>query len=227
MKIVALGSCFGAGELYKDMVEGGLVTIGRLSAKGLDQIQKGDIVLYGGGEDISPSIYGEGESRYAHAPARPSDRDAFEIAAFLRAKMVGAYNYGICRGAQLLCCLSGGILVQHVNNHSGRNHWISLPDQPKKYMTSSAHHQMMWPYNMAPEKFKLIAWADENLSQIYAFNEKDVRSSIGDKKEPEVVWFPETKSLCIQGHPEFMSSSRAPLVVWSRELLQQYCLGKE
>ena len=220
-KLIALGQCFGAPSLYQDMFDR-TVFLERARSVNLSVIEPGDVVLYGGGEDISPSIYKGEHNRFTHAPAQPSERDAFEIEAFHRAREVGAFNYGICRGAQMLCALSGGTLIQHVNNHAGRDHFIVTNDG-RKYRTSSAHHQMMWPFALPRDKFMVLASCPENQSDVYVFNEQDIKRQL-DVLEPEVVWFPETRSLTIQGHPEFMNP-QASLVRYTRELLQQYFLS--
>ena len=215
-KLVALGNCFGAPAIYKDMFTV-LVTV--TNFKELSVIEKDDVVLYGGGEDISPSMYGESFSRFSYAD-KMTRRDYLEQAAFRRALRKGAANFGICRGAQLVCALSGGKLVMHINGHTGGGHIIVDRDTKKKYVTSSVHHQMMWPFDMLQSKFEVLAATEENHSDVYAFNDKDVRFSI-PYKEPEIVWFPETKSLGIQGHPEFMNST-APLIKYSKDLLAKY-----
>ena len=217
MKLLALGNCFGAGAIYEHMFDE-FITL--RTTDSLDIIEKGDVVMYGGGEDISPSLYGEKLSHMTHAPADPSRRDQWEHDAFKRAQEVGAYSYGICRGAQLVCALSGGKLVQHVNNHAGRGHWV-VTNQKEEYVTSSVHHQMMWPYRLPKAKFQVLAKAKDNLSDVYVFNDTHVLKRAHE--EPEIVWFPETKSLGIQGHPEFMDTS-APFVKYSKALVSEYLI---
>jgi GMP synthase-like glutamine amidotransferase len=216
-KLIALGGCFGAPGIYAHMFDE-VVMLRRTDD--LDVIEKGDVVMYGGGEDISPSIYKEPNSKTTWAPDRPSDRDLWETDAFNRAKEVGAKNFGICRGAQLLCALSGGKLIQHVENH-GHSHWIVVPKTGQKFITSSAHHQMMWPYAMPKDKFEVIAETQGPVSRVFVFNDKDIRTKV--PHEPEIVWFPEFQSLGIQGHPEFMNVN-APFVHYSKSLVEEYLL---
>src|SRR3990167_5420875 len=226
MKLFTLGLCFGAGEIYKDMFNSVVVLHspgGHNSKQLLQTIAKEDVILYGGGEDISPSLYNESAHRFTMAPSSsPSLRDSFEAAAFSKGLEIGAGHYGICRGAQILCALSGGNVVQHVTNHAGSNHWIDTKDG--MFLTSSAHHQMMWPYDMATDKFQILGTSVENLSTVYAFNNEKIVRKI-DYKEPEIVFFPKTRALGIQGHPEFINE-RAPFVQYSRKLLQDYLLER-
>jgi len=218
VRLIALGGCFGAPAIYRDMFK---ETLTIYQEKDLHKIKKGDVILYGGGEDISPSLYGE-KPFHSHSSDLPSPRDVVERLAFLHGQEVGAKHYGICRGAQLLCALSGAKLVQHVSNHTGGNHFIST-NEGKEYVSSSVHHQMMWPYVLPKDKFELIATASENRSSIYMFNELNVKSKI-EVPEPEIVYFRETNSLGIQGHPEFMVES-APFVQYSIALVQKYLLS--
>ncbi len=222
MKLVALGSCFGAPRLYSDLFKETVSLFREKDFRSLSAIEKGDVVMFGGGEDISPLLYNEKASKWAYAPATPSTRDEFETRAYHKAIEVGAKCFGICRGAQLLCALAGGKLIQHITNHGG-THWIET-NTGDKYITSSAHHQMMWPFELPKDHFEVLGWSDPPRSQYYVFNEKHIENKV--EIEPEIVYFTKINSLGVQGHPEFMSE-RAPFVRYSRELLTKYLIGKE
>lgn len=174
------------------------------------------VLLFGGGEDISPKIYKETPSMFT-TTAEPSQRDVFERRAFLDARLAGAKCLGICRGAQLLCALSGGKLVQHVTGH-GQDHDIVTHDG-KIFETSSVHHQMMYPTENSPHE--LIATAAPSLSSIYIFSDDNIKRSV--PYEAEIVYFTKTQSLGIQGHPEFMSEN-ALFVDYCRSLVKEYLL---
>jgi gamma-glutamyl-gamma-aminobutyrate hydrolase PuuD len=81
----------------------------------------------------------------------------------------------------------------------------------------SAHHQMMNPFDT---KHELIAWATEVLSPVHLI---EGEKNLDVKVEPEVVWFPETKALGIQYHPEFMRPEDEA-VSYSVELVKKYLL---
>ena len=198
----------------------------------LKDIKKGDIILFGGGEDISPSIYNEVCHPRTHAVEKYSNRDIFEVGIFEEYKGVAKF-LGICRGAQLLCALSGGKLVQHVNNHAGQWHDIRT-NTNDKYYVSSAHHQMQWPWKVP---HTILAWAEEPLSDVYVgtiedeelyFPKAAYRSITKGEQprliEPEVVFYPQTDSLAIQYHPEFMSFS-ALGVQYAKKLVKEYLIG--
>ena len=183
-------------------------------AKDIDD--DGVLVLWGG-EDISPSIYGEKVSRFTGADDRPSYRDRLEMELAARQMELGNPIIGICRGAQLMCALSGGKVIQHVTGH-GRNHDILTKDS-RTLNTTSVHHQMMQPFDVEHE---LIAWASRRGSDCYiGENDTDVESI--PSYEPEVVYFPQTKALAIQGHPEFIQNPEDAYVRYCLELAENYC----
>lgn len=174
-----------------------------------------DALVIWGGEDISPSLYGDEVSKYTYAGATPSRRDVVERDACLFAIGRGIPLIGVCRGAQLLCAIAGGKLIQHVNGH-GVSHKVST-SEGEEFMTTSVHHQMMVPWDV---DHKLLAWSTERRSNVYYTGAHQADS--GDERmfdfpEPEIVWFPKIKGLAIQGHPEFVSNPRNSLFV-------QYCL---
>jgi gamma-glutamyl-gamma-aminobutyrate hydrolase PuuD len=151
------------------------------------------LVLWGG-EDISPSIYGQ-KSVYAHATDKPSQRDALEIALVNRAVDLGMPILGICRGAQLLCALDGGTLWQHVDNHAGWDHKITV--RGHTYNTNSYHHQMMRPSKDA----EVIGTSLHVLSSVKCSEKEELT---GLDPECEIVWFPKLRALGVQGHPEWL-----------------------
>ncbi len=161
-----------------------------------------DLILFTGGEDVNPSYYGERVGKFTSIN---KSRDAVETDMF-RKYYVNIPKLGICRGAQFLTVMNGGKLVQHVENHGiGGTHSISFGegDSVKKLEMTSTHHQMMYPFNLKKGKdYILCAHSTRYLSPIYWDGEnKDI--SIPDEfLEPEIVFYPESRSLAIQGHPE-------------------------
>lgn len=174
------------------------------------------LILWGGG-DIDPSIYGHKPQEMLYGVSHR--RDTLEVKLARAAIDRGIPIIGICRGAQLMCALSGGSLYQHVFNHAGESHTIETKDG-RRLVTNSLHHQMMNPSKVDHE---LIAWSSPSRSPHYIGNggERHTREEV--KVEPEVVYFPKTKALCIQGHPEYLWEG-APLVEYALELTKQYVL---
>lgn len=165
-----------------------------------DELQPGDILITHGGEDIAPVLYGKGRSSYSgtdvDSATRMSSRDYIEWSCMQRAVELNIPIIGICRGAQMLCALAGGFLIQHVNGHSGRHEVTTYDNQ--KLVVNSIHHQMLYPFDVPHE---MIAWSSEQLSDVY-IDEDD--TSISVPCEPEFVYFPNVRGFAIQWHPEMM-----------------------
>lgn len=177
-----IGSCFDKVEPFKQEMK----------------LTEDDTFLFSGGEDVDPSLYGE--------PRHPTTysnigRDLYEEQVFNMAQFHGCASIGICRGSQFLTVMNGGKLIQHVNNHAiGGTHKIKTYDGKELDITST-HHQMHWPYNLVREDFELLAWANES-TRFEGYPQDYV-----PQLESEIIWFPKTRSLGVQGHPEYMGYS--------------------
>lgn len=180
-----------------------------------------DALVIWGGEDISPSIYNAPVSSRTYAPNAPSRRDRIEMDACFAAIARGIPLIGVCRGAQLVCALAGGRLIQHVNGHGG-SHVMETTDGTL-IKTTSVHHQMMYPYDVEHE---LLAWATPRRSDVYIIGNDETDPDMEGKREPEVVWFPKIKALAIQGHPEFVGNPDTdPFVQYCLRMVDRYLLG--
>ena len=160
------------------------------------------IAIFTGGEDVSPDYYGEpkGSKTYNN-----SDRDSMESSIYRRLRRANIPMVGICRGAQFLTVMSGGSLIQDVSGHAtGKMHKIRTLDENRVFEITSTHHQMMYPYQISRNEFKIIASSAENLSSRYLNGYDDSIKLKEDFVEPEIVYYCKTNCLCIQGHPEYM-----------------------
>ena len=173
-----------------------------------DLTTKGALILWGG-EDISPSLYGQVSTK-AHAGNTPSRRDLVEKALFETAVKLGIPIIGICRGAQLACALSGGTLYQHIIGGHHGVHEVSTYDG-QTLSTSSCHHQAL---NLANVDHKLLAWDKDRTTR--AHTDKEVVEVV----IPEVVVLKNTKTFGIQGHPEWMNKN-SPFVQWCAKEIQK------
>jgi len=173
-------------------------------------------IIFGGGEDIHPSLYGQ-VNKFSHVQSQPSARDKLEREIFKIGVENGAKFIGICRGAQMITALAGGQLWQDVNNHNGSHDLIWDYDNPLLSginmvpYTTSVHHQMC-RVDTIPFKTDLLAWSDE------ASRYRDDKMTVDDySEEPEIFYIKDLKALCIQGHPEFVAYDD-PYAVTCRQL---------
>ena len=151
---------------------------------------KVDLICFTGGEDISPSLYNETPLFRTRINSK---RDAVEIRAY--EEHLNTPKVGICRGGQLLNVLSGGSMWQHVTNHDNAPHKMIDLFSKKELLVTSVHHQMM-----IPGVGSYLLGIAENITKEY--HSPDEKRPIPEC-DPEVVWYPKTKSLCYQPHPEY------------------------
>src|SRR5450759_4554885 len=149
-----------------------------------------------GGVDIDSRYYNEPPNKHNQHPNK--HRDAIEFEELGNAIKAGRPSIGICRGAQLQCIINGGSLYQHsespIQNHDiytitkDNENSFKIPKVP------GAHHQIMKPLGT----YKLLGWNPDNVKLWDSNHETHFETNT-----PEIVWWPETKCLGIQSHPEW------------------------
>ncbi len=166
-----------------------------------------DGVIFTGGEDVTPFLYGEKK-----LPETSCNivRDQREVAIFKNLPQE-TRRIGICRGAQLLNVLSGGCLWQDVNYHRGSHlmkvDWQPVEEKRKKWegkheflSVTSTHHQMMIPaYYGEVWASARMSTEKRNARETWRIN----NSNDNDFEDAEVVHYWHTNSLCFQPHPEY------------------------
>ncbi len=160
------------------------------------------LVLFTGGPDISPHLYGETSPKgYCFVD---DARDSAEISIFKHAVKNNVKMAGICRGLQLLTVMCCGRLLHHLDGHSRMTtHSFKCSNTNNNIQVNSLHHQMCIP----PKDGYIVGWCGTRESDRY----------IGDG-DKEVVWTgPEVEALAmpykqcvgVQYHPEMMSKTTA------------------
>jgi len=110
-----------------------------------ENMEQYDLVIFTGGSDISPRLYGE---KNTHSYCNIG-RDERELEIFTLCLKYGIKMFGVCRGHQLLNALSGGKLVQDLRtfkeSHGGYHELIiTEPDSVIGGIyteVNSIHHQ--------------------------------------------------------------------------------------
>lgn len=198
----------GPGKLYAKWIKDHVL---------VDNIEDADIVLFTGGEDVTPSLYGCQMHPRTYSNIQ---RDEEEKAVFEKVRS-DQLCLGICRGSQFLCVMNGGRLIQDVGNHAGigTHPIINARRDSDRYEITSTHHQMQYPFNLERGEDYTILYYAQRRSPHYEGDGVDYPPC-----EPEVVLYHKTgfpKCLAIQGHPEMMRAE-APVIGMLNSLIDKY-----
>lgn len=162
--------------------------------------------IFWGGTDVNPALYKQPRHHSTQWP--DINRDANEAKMFKYNVERGIPMVGICRGSQFLNVMNGGTLIQDVHGHT-RDHLIIDLRNNEQFWVTSTHHQMMVPHKEA----EIIAVDQREVDVL----ESPLADTYVKQQGMEVVFYPKTKCLCIQFHPEYMTEqSRA--VKWTKNL---------
>ncbi len=162
-------------------------------------IEEADVICFIGGADVDPEIYGEPRHPATQTHAGSDIRDTYYYEHGLAG---GKLMVGICRGAQFLNVKSGGSMYQHVDRHT-QGHFLMYVDGQTvaPYKVTSTHHQMMIPRG----EFEL--WGRVRRTT-HRDRGKELQQKVnhdhpGTDPDIEIVYYPKTKCLCFQPHPEY------------------------
>lgn len=183
-----------------------------------DVLEEADIVLFTGGEDVDPSLYGcePHPTTYSNLDRDRKEKEIFDS---VRPDQL---CLGICRGSQFLCVMNGGLLIQDVSNHAlyTTHTIINAKNDYDRYEITSTHHQMQYPFNLSRGIDYDILFYAARRSKYY---EGDRIST--PPCEPEIVLYHvkgKPRCLAIQGHPEMMTNPDTPTIPMLNQLISQY-----
>lgn len=184
-----------------------------------DKIEEADLILFTGGEDVDPRLYGD--------TIHPSTN----YSCYRDNKDTEHYNYavqndipmlGICRGSQFLTAMQkGGRIIQDVENHAiWGTHEIEDIHGNILEITST-HHQMHYLLDMNEQDYELIAWSKGTRPGYYALGDELLKPEEMEEgfKESEIVYFPKCNALAIQGHAEMLEYEH-PTNIYLRKLVE-------
>lgn len=218
-KTLVLGFCPGGG--------GDIFPFDEVFDKGQDvskSIEGVSAVVFWGGTDIHSSFYAEPQHKTNQQQGPlPMARDVFEKRAMLYCIANKIPIIGVCRGAQLMCAMAGGSVIQDVTGHVGNGSHSIVTYTGEIINTTSCHHQMMYPFDVEHE---MLAWTSGKLSKHYKNGwDVDMKEMVG-RVEPEIVYFPKIQGLAIQGHPEWMGQ-KSRLVQFCNEQIIDKLLNNQ
>jgi putative glutamine amidotransferase len=153
-------------------------------------------VIIGGGDDIDPGLYGQGDEGLA--PIDPA-RDAFEIDIIEHALQTDLPIFGICRGMQLMNVVLGGdlygdIRAMRVHTSNRRNFLptktaylhrgseLNLTMGAPEVLINSLHHQAI---DRLGDSLQVVARDDDNIVQ--SVESRDRRFLLGVQWHPEYL----------------------------------------
>lgn len=179
---------------------------------------KFDLVVFPGGPDVPPSLYGE-SPRPKTRPMSPDEDLPWPDTAALFNNCVSKNipMVGICGGMQFLSVMNGCRLIQHIVGHNNTTHEIIIfePSQKKE-------NRVTYPNTITG---KIIKVAGDHHQAIGSDEVIDNRGEILANDYPtdivEACWFPKTKSLGVQFHPEWMDRN-SDGYKYFKFLLQKY-----
>jgi len=198
---------------YRRWIESSGVEVIRLGfqSQNAGEVEKCDGVVFSGGEDLQPGLYGKPEyvEAYGLKEIIP-ERDKFEYQVLEKAFTACKPVLGICRGLQLINVYLGGTLVPdiptlfHSRNHGKINgvdqtHSIVVEEDSllkaicgaESGIVNSAHHQSV-DQLAGPLK-------------ITAYGEPDIVEAMEWKEPADKSWL-----LMVQWHPERMKDPESP-----------------
>lgn len=187
----------------------------------VDSFERADVMLLTGGTDVNPLLYHE--TPHINTDDPHEERDKLEGAMVLQAIATNKPIIGICRGAQLLCVMAGGKLIQHQENKG--SHKLTTYDKRVITVTSD-HHQAAFPW--AIKRFEVLGYTT-GLSRFHlGGNGKEML--VEGHVEIEDVYYPDINALAIQSHPEWMfppsGGTEAVTITYYQELVGKF-LRKE
>jgi putative glutamine amidotransferase len=173
----------------------------------LSVLERLDGILFPGGPDVDPRIYGEGV--HSKTEVNPG-LDSVELPAARWAVTADVPVLGICRGQQLLNVALGGSLVQHIDHHRQRtfrhefSHSLRVQAGSRladllgdtNLEVNSFHHQVVDRLGVG---LKAVAWSPDGL--------------VEGLESTNHFWL-----VCVQYHPEDLVDAHVP----SQRLLEGF-----
>jgi gamma-glutamyl-gamma-aminobutyrate hydrolase PuuD len=177
-------------------------------------IDEADLVVFCGGVDVDPRLYGE----VPHPETNPPDveREIDDIGVFIECVEAGVPMLGICRGAQFGHVMHKGKLYQDVDNHYGDHSMWDVRKEERIDCISSVHHQMV--LSNKSNGMELIATSNESRERWRNPND----SERGPNPDIEAFFYRDTMFLGMQGHPEY--SGYAAYTKWALDAINDYII---
>jgi putative glutamine amidotransferase len=177
-----------------------------------DSPELADLVIFTGGPDVDPQLYGEEPHESVQVS---SDRDAYDLKMYARCMADGIPMLGVCRGAQFLAVMNGFKLYQDINLHHTSHDMYDCINKRIIKNVSSVHHQAVI---YEPDKGMEILAHCANRATTRHCNPKD--TVFGYQPDVEAFFIRETCCIGIQGHPEYRKHEE--FSAWVCSVIEKY-----
>ena len=167
-----------------------------------DTIEEADLVIFGGGSDVEPLLYGEDNTHKHPMTFYNEARDAADAKIYLQARDQGTAMLGVCRGAQFLHVMNGGKLYQDIDGHQGPHAGWCIKEKCHIDKVSSVHHQSCM-YNKEGG-MEVLMTGGRSSERWLNIDEKET----GAKVDIEAFFYRDTGCFGVQGHPEYSGYNR-------------------
>jgi len=173
------------------------------------------LVLFTGGEDVNPLLYGHTSPR--RVCNFNLNRDLREMRIYRTAIRHGIKMAGICRGTQFCHALAGGKLMHHLTFHDGGWHWMKTVEG-EAMAVNSLHHQMVIP-DSNTILLGSASYRKNKHSSVALFFTGDGDKAVNYKgPESEAIISKNTGFFGVQYHPERLKRTEACFKFFERVL---------
>lgn len=171
----------------------------RSGCNGASKIEQADVVVFTGGSDVNPALYGELPHIRSFWDER---RDEEDLEIYEKCLELGIPMIGVCRGAQFLHVANGGRLYQDVDNHNGSHSMWDTRSKRLLQKVSSVHHQMCIPNTGGGMEIVATATSVAKNKWRNSTENDEFKGS-----EIEAFFYRDTCCFGVQGHPEYRGYS--------------------
>lgn len=183
----------------------------RARCYGAKTIDDADVVIFTGGVDVSPELYG---AKRHNSTWSSVARDIADIEIFLECLKKGVPMYGVCRGAQLLHVLNGGVLFQDVDNHNQPHDMWDAINKTRIDRISSVHHQAC--QINTDGRMAILGTSGQTTKRWLS----PTMFESGPRPDIEAFYYRDTLCIGVQGHPEY--SGYNYYTKWCIDLMLKY-----
>lgn len=176
-------------------------------------IYDADLVVFTGGPDVNPALYGQNP----HLKTRfDLERDERDKLVFEECASLGIPMFGVCRGMQFIHVMMGGKLHQDLDNHQSRHSMVDDLDKSIVNVVSSVHHQCVAPRE--DKKMLVVAHVSKSLNKYTDAYSKLLKPT----KDIEAIFYPGVCAFGVQGHPEYAGFQE--FTVWCLKKLEDFII---